>query len=199
MASTLLGETDRFPESSNPLAVVVAPTRELAVQVRLELEWVYAPAGAKMAACVGGMDMRQERRALANGAHIVVGTPGRLRDHITRGSLDMSSVRALVLDEADEMLDLGFREDLEFILKAAPPERRTLLFSATVQKPSNRSPSAFRRTPSGFPPIRAQGNTPISIIAQLPLRRANGKMPSSMFFAILTRAARWCSAPRGKA
>ncbi|MGC2398085.1 MAG: DEAD/DEAH box helicase, partial [Rhodomicrobium sp.] len=134
MASTLLGEEDRFSASSDPLAVVVAPTRELAVQVRLELEWVYAPAGARMAACVGGMDMRQERRALANGAHIVVGTPGRLRDHITRGSLDMSSVRALVLDEADEMLDLGFREDLEFILKAAPPERRTLLFSATVPK-----------------------------------------------------------------
>ncbi len=134
MASTLLGGKDRLPESSDPLALVVAPTRELAVQVRLELEWVYAAAGARMAACVGGMDMRQERRALANGAHIVVGTPGRLRDHITRGSLDLSSVRALVLDEADEMLDLGFRDDLEFILKAAPPERRTLLFSATVPK-----------------------------------------------------------------
>jgi ATP-dependent RNA helicase DeaD len=134
MASTLLGGKDRFPANSGPLAVVVAPTRELAVQVRLELEWLYAPVGARMAACVGGMDMRQERRALASGAHIVVGTPGRLRDHITRGSLDMSSVRALVLDEADEMLDLGFREDLEFILKAAPPERRTLLFSATVPK-----------------------------------------------------------------
>ncbi len=134
MASTLLGQNDRFPASADPLAVVVAPTRELAVQVRHELEWLYAPAGAEMAACVGGMDMRQERRALANGAHIVVGTPGRLRDHITRGSLEMSSVRAVVLDEADEMLDLGFREDLEFILKAAPPERRTLLFSATVPK-----------------------------------------------------------------
>lgn len=135
MASTLLGGEDRFPASSDPLAIVVAPTRELAVQVRLELAWLYAPSGAKMAACVGGMDMRQERRALADGAHIVVGTPGRLRDHITRGSLDMSSVRALILDEADEMLDLGFREDLEFILSAAPPERRTLMFSATVPKP----------------------------------------------------------------
>jgi ATP-dependent RNA helicase DeaD len=134
LSSTLLGRSDRFPPGADPLAVVVAPTRELAVQVRRELEWLYAPTGAKMAACVGGMDMRQERRALANGAHIVVGTPGRLRDHITRGSLDLSSVRALVLDEADEMLDLGFREDLEFILSAAPPERRTLLFSATVPK-----------------------------------------------------------------
>ncbi|MGO9486015.1 MAG: DEAD/DEAH box helicase [Rhodomicrobium sp.] len=134
MASTLLRGEDRFPASSDPLAIVVAPTRELAVQVRLELAWLYAPSGAKLASCVGGMDMRQERRALADGAHIVVGTPGRLRDHITRGSLDMSSVRALILDEADEMLDLGFREDLEFILSAAPPERRTLMFSATVPK-----------------------------------------------------------------
>ena len=111
MAPTLLQGEDRLPPSSDPLAVVVAPTRELALQVRLELAWLYAPAGAKVAACVGGMDMRQERRALADGAHIVVGTPGRLRDHITRGSLDMASVRALILDEADEMLDLGFRED----------------------------------------------------------------------------------------
>ncbi|MFT4079127.1 DEAD/DEAH box helicase [Rhodomicrobium sp.] len=135
MASTLLRGQERFPAGSEPLAVVVAPTRELALQVRLELEWLYAPAGARIASCVGGMDMRQERRLLAGGAHIVVGTPGRLRDHITRGSLDMAAVRAMVLDEADEMLDLGFREDLEFILKAAPPERRTLMFSATVAKP----------------------------------------------------------------
>ncbi len=76
--------------------------------------------------------MRDERRALDRGAHIVVGTPGRLRDHIQRGSLDMTGLRAVVLDEADEMLDLGFREDLEFMLDAAPADRRTLMFSATV-------------------------------------------------------------------
>ncbi|TIT42669.1 MAG: DEAD/DEAH box helicase, partial [Mesorhizobium sp.] len=87
-----------------------------------------------VASCVGGMDMRTERRALERGAHIVVGTPGRLRDHITRNSLDMSTLKAVVLDEADEMLDLGFREDLEFILDAAPADRRTLMFSATVPR-----------------------------------------------------------------
>ncbi|MCG7509381.1 DEAD/DEAH box helicase, partial [Mesorhizobium retamae] len=80
------------------------------------------------------MDMRRERRALEGGAHIVVGTPGRLRDHIGRGALDLGALRAVVLDEADEMLDLGFREDLEFILGAAPEDRRTLLFSATVPR-----------------------------------------------------------------
>ncbi|MEO9772497.1 DEAD/DEAH box helicase, partial [Roseibium sp.] len=74
------------------------------------------------------------RRTLDRGVHIVVGTPGRLRDHIERGALDLSEIRAVVLDEADEMLDMGFREDLEFILDAAPRERRTLMFSATVPK-----------------------------------------------------------------
>jgi ATP-dependent RNA helicase DeaD len=80
------------------------------------------------------MDARREQRLLANGCHIVVGTPGRLRDHIERGHLDLSGLKVAVLDEADEMLDLGFREDLEFILDAAPTERRTLLFSATIAK-----------------------------------------------------------------
>ena len=80
------------------------------------------------------MDPRAERRALERGAHIVVGTPGRLRDHVERRALNMDTLRAVVLDEADEMLDLGFREDLEFILEATPAERRTLLFSATLPK-----------------------------------------------------------------
>ena len=132
MAPTLLQGAERFPQAGLPLALVIAPTRELAIQVKRELDWLYAPTGAWIASCVGGMDMRKERRALENGAHIVVGTPGRLRDHITRGALDISELRAVALDEADEMLDLGFREDLEFILESAPDERRTLLFSATV-------------------------------------------------------------------
>lgn len=132
IAPTLLGDEDRFSRAESPLALVVAPTRELALQVMRELVWLYAKAGARVTSCVGGMDMRDERRALDRGAHIVVGTPGRLRDHIQRGSLDMSGLRAIVLDEADEMLDLGFREDLEFMLAEAPESRRTLLFSATV-------------------------------------------------------------------
>jgi ATP-dependent RNA helicase DeaD len=82
----------------------------------------------------GGMDARREQRALAAGAHLVVGTPGRLRDHLERGNLELSALRVVVLDEADEMLDLGFREDLEEILDSTPAERRTLLFSATIAK-----------------------------------------------------------------
>ncbi|AKO97494.1 Superfamily II DNA and RNA helicase [Marinovum algicola DG 898] len=129
---TLLDETGRFGPAAAPLALIIAPTRELAFQVSRELTWLYEKAGVRMATCVGGMDMRDERRTLERGAHIVVGTPGRLRDHIQRGSLEMGDLRAVVLDEADEMLDLGFREDLEFMLGEAPEERRTLLFSATV-------------------------------------------------------------------
>jgi len=134
IAPTLLGDEDRFSAPGKPLALIIAPTRELALQVKRELTWLYAQAGAVVASCVGGMDMRDERRALARGAHVVVATPGRLRDHISRGSLDMSSLRAVVLDEADEMLDLGFREDLEFILGKGPKQRRTLMFSATVPR-----------------------------------------------------------------
>jgi ATP-dependent RNA helicase DeaD len=145
IAPTLLDGAERFGPASNPLALVIAPTRELALQVQRELEWLYAEAGARIASCVGGMDMRTERRMLSQGAHIVVGTPGRLRDHITRGSLDISGLRAAVLDEADEMLDLGFRDDLEFILAAAPEERRTLMFSATVPKPIAQLAKTFQR------------------------------------------------------
>jgi ATP-dependent RNA helicase DeaD len=134
LAPTLLDGAERFKAAGAPLALCVAPTRELALQVTRELEWLYELTGAVVVSCVGGMDMRNERRALDRGAHIVVGTPGRLCDHVRRNALDVSHLRAVVLDEADEMLDLGFREDLEFLLDAAPSERRTLMFSATVPK-----------------------------------------------------------------
>jgi len=134
MAETLLGDSPAFGEAGAPLALVIAPTRELALQVERELGWLFAQTQARIAACVGGMDAQRERRALASGVHIVVGTPGRLRDHIERRALDVSGIAIVTLDEADEMLDLGFREDLEFILGAMPPEKRSLLFSATVPK-----------------------------------------------------------------
>ena len=134
MAQGLLDGADRFGPAAAPLALIIAPTRELALQVHRELQWLYGPTGASFASCVGGMDMRTERRNLDRGAHIVVGTPGRLKDHIERNSLDLSSLRVAVLDEADEMLDLGFREDLEFILGKAPADRRTMMFSATVPR-----------------------------------------------------------------
>jgi len=134
MAEQLL-EADRAPWTREPLALVIAPTRELAIQVSKELDWLYASTGARVVTCVGGMDPMKERRALQGGAHIVVGTPGRLRDHLERGALDLAALRVAVLDEADEMLDMGFREELEEILDATPDARRTLLFSATMPRP----------------------------------------------------------------
>jgi ATP-dependent RNA helicase DeaD len=134
IGADLLGDAEALPRAERPLALIVAPTRELALQVQRELGWLYKQANARVISCVGGMDPRREAALLDEGAHIVVGTPGRLRDHIERRRLDVSGLRAVVLDEADEMLDLGFRDDLEFILKSAPEERRSLLFSATLPK-----------------------------------------------------------------
>ena len=134
MAPDLLGEAERFEKAGKPLALAIAPTRELALQVQRELAWLYGETGAEVVACVGGMDPRREARLLDAGATIVVGTPGRLRDHLERGRLDLDGLRVAVLDEADEMLDLGFRDDLEFILDATGAQRRTLLFSATLPK-----------------------------------------------------------------
>ena len=135
MAQQLLGDGGIARPSATPLALVIAPTRELALQVSRELEWLYAATGGRVATCVGGMDASRERRSLSQGPQIVVGTPGRLRDHLERGALDLSGLAVAVLDEADEMLDMGFREDLEQLLDAAPEGRRTLLFSATMPKP----------------------------------------------------------------
>ncbi|MEQ1578767.1 MAG: DEAD/DEAH box helicase [Hyphomicrobium sp.] len=134
IAVPLLGEAERFERGAEPLALIIAPTRELAMQVQRELDWLYKDTGARVVTCVGGMDARAEARLLSQGAHIVVGTPGRLRDHLERRRLDLSKLRSIVLDEADEMLDLGFREDLEFILDATPESRQTLLFSATMPR-----------------------------------------------------------------
>ncbi|WP_454646216.1 DEAD/DEAH box helicase [Bradyrhizobium liaoningense] len=134
MARDLLGDTERFGRAAAPLALIVAPTRELAMQVQRELSWIYQHADTRVVSCVGGMDPRREQRELAAGAHIVVGTPGRLCDHLRRNRLDISELKVVVLDEADEMLNLGFREDMEFILKTTPETRRTLLFSATFPR-----------------------------------------------------------------
>jgi ATP-dependent RNA helicase DeaD len=131
-APELLGPGGHCPPPAQPLALVIAPTRELAQQVERELTWLYATAGGRLLCCVGGTDFRRQLRGLQAGAHVVVGTPGRLRDLMERGALDLSAVRVVVLDEADEMLDLGFRDELEALLGAAPAKRRTFLFSATL-------------------------------------------------------------------
>jgi ATP-dependent RNA helicase DeaD len=117
-----------------PRALVIAPTRELAKQVEEELSWLFEPLGATTVSVTGGTSVRDERRDLSRGPTVVVGTPGRLLDHLTRAAIDPSGVRAVVLDEADRLLDMGFREDLEAILAFVPEGRRTHLVSATFPR-----------------------------------------------------------------
>ncbi len=112
-------------------ALVMAPTRELAVQVAEAMHRYGAGRGVSVLAVYGGQDITRQLRELRRGVNVIVGTPGRLLDHIRRRSLDLSSTQYLVLDEADEMLDMGFIEDIEAIIEELPAERQTALFSAT--------------------------------------------------------------------
>jgi len=130
----LLQRLDLAGDRSRPQALVVVPTRELCVQVADDLQRAGRHLGARVLAVYGGRAYEPQIEALAKGIDVVVGTPGRVIDLMTRKDLSLASVRNLVLDEADEMLDLGFREDLEFILETTPPERRTLMFSATLPR-----------------------------------------------------------------
>jgi ATP-dependent RNA helicase DeaD len=123
------------------------PTRELAVQVRDEFEKL---AHGRRVSCVpiyGGKPVRSQIAKLERGADVIVGTPGRVLDHIGRGSLDLRSVQIVVLDEADRMLDIGFRPDIEKILRRCPKERQTLLLSATVAPPVERLARTYMRDP----------------------------------------------------
>ena len=132
---SFLGEpTPAAAGKARPRSLVVVPTRELAKQVEEELRWLFAPLGAKVMSVTGGGGYRDEMRAFVSGPAIIVGTPGRLLDHLNRGGIDTSDVRAAVLDEADRMLDLGFREDLESILGSLPEGHRTHLVSATFPR-----------------------------------------------------------------
>lgn len=115
-----------------PTALVLVPTRELAMQVAEAVHRYGRPAGVSVLPIYGGHAMQQQLRALRRGVDVVVATPGRVLDHIRRKSIDLARVRTVVLDEADEMLDMGFADDLEAILTALPAERQTALFSATI-------------------------------------------------------------------
>ena len=120
------------PRAGHIQALILAPTRELALQVCDEFKSLAPDSGLSIAAVYGGQSMTEQFRRLERGVDIVVGTPGRVMDHMRRKSLDLSKVSFLILDEADEMLDCGFIEDIEFVLKSVNPERRMLLFSATL-------------------------------------------------------------------
>ncbi len=121
-------------ESWDVQGLVLAPTRELAVQITAELKKLAAYTRIKILTIYGGQSINVQLQALEHGVHVVVGTPGRIMDHIKRGSLDLGRVRFAVLDEADTMLDMGFIDDIEFILDSVPEHRQMGLFSATMPK-----------------------------------------------------------------
>ncbi len=134
-------------QAARPTALIVAPTRELATQLARELSWLFAPWRAGVVGVTGGAAYELELRGLRRDPAVVVGTPGRLLDHLRRSSLSLDALKALVLDEADEMLDMGFEEELEAILGFAPAEKQSLLVSATFGERVARIADRLQREP----------------------------------------------------
>jgi ATP-independent RNA helicase DbpA len=129
-------------------AMVLCPTRELADQVTQEIRRLArAEENIKVVTLCGGVALRGQNASLAHGAHIVVGTPGRIMDHLERGHLDLAALNTLVLDEADRMLDMGFFDDIAKVVRQCPPERQTLLFSATYPEGIAKLSQQFMRQP----------------------------------------------------
>jgi len=146
-AIPLLEAVDRDRGGSLPHSLVLVPTRELAVQVRDEVAKLAYGRKTRSVAVYGGKPIRGQIDKLSRGAHIVVGTPGRVLDHMSRGTLVLGGLRCVVLDEADRMLDIGFRPDIEKILRRCPASRQTLLLSATVPPPVERLARRYMRDP----------------------------------------------------
>jgi len=135
------------PKNPNIQALVIAPTRELAIQVSEELYKIGYDKRVKLLSVYGGQEIGRQIRALKNKPQIIVGTPGRILDHINRRTLKLEDVQTLVLDEADEMLNMGFIEDINSILENVPAERQTLLFSATMPPAIRKIAETFMREP----------------------------------------------------
>ncbi len=135
------------PASPNIQAIIIAPTRELAIQVSEELYKIGQDKRARVLPIYGGQDISRQIRSLKKNPHIIVGTPGRLLDHINRRTMRLQNVETVVLDEADEMLNMGFIEDIESILSNVPSEHQTLLFSATMPAPIKRIAERFMTNP----------------------------------------------------
>ena len=151
-ALPLLQVLEQRGRGSSPVGLVLAPTRELAMQVseathRYGRDLFGQGSGARVLPVYGGQPIGRQLRELERGVDVVVGTPGRVLDHISRGTLDLSELRTVVLDEADEMLDMGFAEDIEAILDAAPADRQTVLFSATMPSRVDRIARRHLRDP----------------------------------------------------
>jgi ATP-dependent RNA helicase DeaD len=150
-----------FVPDKSPQAIVLCPTRELCMQVASEISKVAANIRKlKVLAVYGGQPIGKQTRVLKKGVHVVVGTPGRVIDHIERGNLDLIGVESVVLDEADEMLDMGFKEELETILAGVPRQRQTLLFSATIPSQVRKIAEKYQNSPEFIKISDKKKNTP---------------------------------------
>ena len=148
-ALPILSTIDLSKSERRPTVLVLAPTRELAIQVAKSFS-TYASClpDFKVAAIYGGQDYEPQLKQLRRGVNAVVGTPGRVIDHIKRGTLDLSQIQCLVLDEADEMLNMGFQEDVEFVLSHTPDNRQVALFSATLPGPIRKISNQYLNDPA---------------------------------------------------
>ncbi|MDQ2731299.1 MAG: DEAD/DEAH box helicase, partial [Armatimonadota bacterium] len=150
-----------LPATDKPQFLVLCPTRELAIQVSEAIYALGRPKGCRVLPIYGGQPIDRQLRALKLGVQIVVGTPGRMLDHLRRGSLDLSGIKMIILDEADEMLDMGFVEDIETILKELPTERQIALFSATIPAPIARLAQKYLRNPQKIEIAEEKHTTPM--------------------------------------
>ncbi len=167
-----VGMENRGPVRARPSVLLVAPTRELAVQLAEELSWLFKPLGATVVSLTGGTSLGIDFRRLKQDPQVLVGTPGRLRDHLERGSLSLDRVGVVALDEADEMLAMGFEEEVAAILEATPAERRTHLVSATFPRSVRGVAARYQRDPltvAGTEPGRS--NSDIAYAMMLVPRR----------------------------
>jgi ATP-dependent RNA helicase DeaD len=146
-AIPILESIDLAKKHHGPQAIVLVPTRELAVQVREEVVKLSHGRKVHAVALYGGKPIRGQIDKLKRGAEVVIGTPGRVLDHLARGTLELRDLKIAVLDEADRMLDIGFRPDIEKILRRCPQSRQTLLLSATVPPPVERLSKRYMRDP----------------------------------------------------
>jgi len=150
------------PESRNPQALILTPTRELAIQITDELRKFskYLP-GIRSLAIYGGQPIERQIKALRTGVQIIAGTPGRLLDHIRRKTIKLSDVKIVVLDEADQMLDMGFLEDIESILNETPAQRQTVLFSATIPREIREIAKNYQKDPKTVKVVHEKLTVPL--------------------------------------
>lgn len=149
------------PRARHVQALVLTPTRELAIQVAQEITRIGKYSHVKAVPIYGGQAIERQIRLLRQGIDVVIGTPGRIMDHMRRGTLRLDQIKILVLDEADEMLDMGFIEDIEWILKETPVERQTLLFSATMPIEITQLAKRYMRDPEMVSISREQLTVPL--------------------------------------